>query len=36
MRAVTLLSEWRPTVAWIRSLVRTGVTNFVVLTIVFW
>ena len=34
--AVRLLSEWRPTVAWIRSLVRTGVTNFVVLTITFW
>jgi len=36
MLAVKLLSEWRPTVPWIRSLARTGVTNFVVLTIVFW
>jgi hypothetical protein len=30
------LSEWRPTVAWIKSLARTGVTNFAVLTITFW
>jgi hypothetical protein len=33
---VKLLSEWRPTVAWIKSLARTGVTNFAVLTITFW
>jgi hypothetical protein len=31
-----LARDWRPTVAWAKSLVRSGVTNFVVLALTFW
>ncbi|WP_433086232.1 alkaline phosphatase family protein [Dactylosporangium sp. CA-052675] len=34
--ALRLLRDWRLTVAWGKSLLRSGVTSFVVLAVVFW
>ncbi|WP_433059730.1 alkaline phosphatase family protein [Dactylosporangium sp. CS-033363] len=34
--AIRLLRDWRLTVAWAKSLLRSGVTSFVVLAVVFW
>ncbi len=33
---VRLTREWRPTFAWVKSLLRSGVTNFTVLALTFW
>jgi hypothetical protein len=34
--AIRLLRDWRLTVAWAKSLLRSGVTSFVVLAVTFW
>jgi hypothetical protein len=31
-----LAREWRPTLVWVRSLLRSGLTNFTVLALTFW
>ncbi len=31
-----VLTEWRPTLGWIRSLLRSGITSFVVLALTLW
>src|SRR5689334_8053935 len=31
-----LAREWRPTLSWVKSLLRSGITNFTVLALTFW